>query len=226
MKERPIIFSADMVRAILEGRKTQTRRVIKRDPGFINYAKEQTVLKGMWHPTSPSGKIGLVRPEKCPYGQPGDRLWVRETWQTWCEFDTVAPRDLTPGKCGLQYPATYDHWVSKKRSPIHMPRWASRIMLEVVNVRVERVQDISEDDAKAEGMPPNWLGELSGWNEHDHGFIPPHQLGDAAKDDPEPVFFTARDAYAEYWNYLNAKRGYGWDENPWVWVIEFKQVTA
>lgn len=212
MKERPIIFSADMVRAILEGRKTQTRRVIKRDPGFINYAKEQTVLKGMWHPTSPSGKIGLVRPEKCPYGQPGDRLWVRETWQTWCEFDTVAPRDLTPGKCGLQYPATYDHWVSKKRSPIHMPRWASRIMLEVVNVRVERVQDISEDDAKAEGVTV------------EHDTVPPCGWVDIPKRGR--VYSTALGCLAKLWDSINAKRGYDWSSNPWVWVIEFKQVTA
>jgi len=140
MTEKPILFSAPMVRAIIEGRKTQTRRVIKPQPE--KDLDPMTVIAA-WD----AGFIDV----KCPYGRTGDHLWVREQWQTYKEFDKVRPRDIS-NQAPVQYPATYDGWDSKKRPSIFMPRWASRITLEITNVRVERLQDISEDDAWAEGL--------------------------------------------------------------------------
>lgn len=141
MKERPILFSGEMVRAILEGRKTQTRRVIKPQP---DSARNSVFVKSGFE-TKHGYEI------KCPYGQPGDRLWVRETWGLW---DTD-PKD-GPERAKIFYRATdenrrdlrYQRW----RPSIHMPRWASRINLEITNIRIERVQDITEEDAKAEGL--------------------------------------------------------------------------
>jgi len=126
MKERPILFSGPMVRAILEGRKTQTRRIVKpqplRDRGVMAFNDGE-------HPQM-----------RCPYGKPGDRLWVRETW---CP-------DVEPYT--FRYKADGDEPLERWRPSIHIPRWASRITLEVVSVRVERLQNISEDDALAEGI--------------------------------------------------------------------------
>jgi hypothetical protein len=135
MKERPILFSGPMVRAILEGRKTQTRRIVKPQPLCI--------ASGEW----------IMNGSACKYGKPGDRLWVRETW--W------APRDDVRGEYKreyIKYAATLDGMGQPTWKPsIHMPRWASRINLEVVSVRVERLQNISEEDARAEGIwQPNW----------------------------------------------------------------------
>lgn len=132
-KERPILFSAPMVRAILDGRKTQTRRVVK--DNHLRGCQPEDYLLSL-----------------CPYGQRGDRLWVRETWQTWKEFDRVRPANIS-NQAEIQYPATYDGWDSRIRLPIHMPRWASRITLKITGVRVERLQDISRGDAMAEGCP-------------------------------------------------------------------------
>lgn len=175
MKERPIILSAEMVRAILAGRKTQTRRVITE--------RYQQCL-------SPEDEPEAFL-EFCPYGQPGDRLWVRETWG-WFS------KQFEWGDCrGVSYKA--DNAFAPKyqtfRPSIHMPRWASRITLEIVSVRVERVQDISEEDAKAEGVIPL-----------------------------EPRTGLYRCEFERVWDSINAKRGCGWNSNPWVWAIMFKRV--
>lgn len=201
-KTRPILFTAEMVRAILDGRKTQTRRVIKPQPldGFLptvgRYCPNMVDRRdGEMYP-GPE-RFGVSDEEQdfpCPYGQPSDRLWVRETWQPHPEFSVKEP-----GGClyradrghDLQYPD------GKWRPSIYMPRWASRITLEIGNVRVERVQEISEDDAGMEGAPI--------------GFV--HSMN-----------HTARAWFHELWDSINAKRGYGWDANPWVWVVEFKRV--
>ena len=188
MAEKPIIFSTEMVRAILEGRKTMTRRVVKPQPFLVLSEQE-------WQARALSG-IDYVRPlnsytpeelvAKCPYGTSGDILWVRETWMHWgC---TYCETDICYGMCS---PAPYvykatgdwdDDW--KWRSPIHMPREATRIFLRVTKVRVERLQDITEEEAVKEG-------------------------------------FLSNTEVMEYWDKLNAKRGFRWDQNPWVWVIEF-----
>ena len=197
MKERPILFSAPMVRAILEDRKTQTRRVVhwpwKRWPK-ADELDNLGDMESLW-----------VRGKKitCPYGQPGDRLWVRETWKD----DYIPPEDhdapLSCGThCGYLYKADGEDEGPWKPS-IFMPRAASRITLEVTGVRVERLQEISGEDAEAEGV--QLVGGAAMW---------PHiNRGD-----------KMRCAFEQLWDSLNAKRGFGWEKNPWVFVVEIKRI--
>lgn len=195
VKERPISFSGPMVRAILDGRKTQTRRVIKTSLNL------EIVPRGE-----------LVR--LCDYGHNGDRLWVRETWATEKRMDTQKPSFLDySGDAPLWYKADYspstravgDKWDyverGKWRPSIFIPRWASRITLEITEVRVQRVQDISEEDAVAEGTPIN-------------DFLPINTARIAGVD--------TRTYFAELWNKINGKGA--WESNPWVWAISFKVV--
>jgi hypothetical protein len=231
MKERPILFTGDMVHAILEGRKTMTRRVIKPQPvrSVTDWTMdaeegEAAIYRGWPHWLEASrGRnkrdAGELTPRKiaCPYGQPGDRLWVRETFCPTvggCEEPAIYQASYEEGKHLFE-----PYW----RPSIFMPRALSRILLEVTAVRVERVQDIGEEDARAEGIAPNWVGDLKGWNPEEHGF-----LGTPLPDpDSEEAYYrTGREAFAELWNSINAKRGYGWDANPWVWVINFRRVMA
>ena len=219
IKECPILFSAPMVRAILEGRKTVTRRAIKDQPQMVTdraielWAGDAEVL---FKQLQRAGR-------KCPYGQPGDRLWVRESWAADAQVDAVAPRDLSQGE-PIHYPA--DGAVrqtgcamitpGKGRPSIHMPRWASRTLLEITDVRVERLQDISGDQAVAEGLI--WQGQESGkvFYSHAERKYPPgaHQrFGISGVD--------AVSAFRNLWNSV----GGDWDANPWVWVVEFKRVT-
>ena len=223
MKERPILFNSEMVRAILEGRKTQTRRVVKPQPGDF-----QRVVRSC---DSPSGwgyarMISGVQNITCPYGQPGDRLWVRETFviehnYNLGDYDPPfqdgrpvkyhdAEIDTDPYWEQPHYRATdptpefyivddYDPGCSWKPS-IHMPRWASRITLEITDVRVERVQDITDEGIMAEGFGYNQLRE------------------DGRMKNGFPII----DGFADLWDSINAKRGYSWDLNPWVWAISFK----
>ena len=207
MKERPILFSGPMVQAILDGRKTMTRRVCKYQPSVsVRKAGSMWGIKGgdaLWHF---GHKI-----VSCPYGQPGDRLWVRETWMPFTEQGCPVGATI--------YRAT-DHPEPDGDSPlrwkpsIFMPRWASRITLEITAVRVERVQDISEKDAKAEGCG-GYVGGEGPMSESVLAIEPGYN---------HPNFF--RDGFAYLWDSLNAKRGYGWDANPWVWVISFKRTNV
>jgi hypothetical protein len=230
MKERPILFSAPMVRAILAGTKTQTRRVYKGTPR----------LDGEHH-TNGSGETWTDW-GRCPYGKPGDRLWVREAWRVGTKYDTKAPRDLAPrsmtveyeaggyacngltGGWGTHYPATreYPAWVGKLRPGMFMPRWASRITLEVTGVRVERLQDISEADAIAEGIERICAGR---WRCY----------GDEAR----AYCISASASYRSLWETINPPRiplldadgrrigmqdnPGRWAANPYVWVVEFKR---
>jgi len=202
MNERPILFSGEMVRAILDGRKTQTRRVIKPDWfRCLDFEEQEDIAKAIL---------------QCPHGAAGDRLWVRETWSAvWpgeievplrdCKIEYRA--DLPPGS--TDYPGGWPAEdargcddAPKWRPSIFMPRWASRITLEIIRIRVERVQDISVVDTIAEGLDvlnPNSLAATSG---------------------------LYKSLYEGLWNTINSKRGFGWDVNPWVWVIEFKMVKA
>ena len=208
MKERPILFSAPMVRAILGGHKTMTRRVaIPRHDDRTpcehwdgGYCEQEAIMSRHCE----HGSEG--RP--CPYGCPGDRLLVKETWKPHCEGPISDEFPL--GTCvkyradgAMVKPTAWTNeqgaWCEAQeeseqwRSPLHMPRWASRITLEVTGVRVERVQDISESDARCEGI-------------------------DAYVKDG-----FARAEFVCLWNSINEKRGFGWDVNPWVWVIEFRK---
>ncbi|MEN6572063.1 MAG: hypothetical protein ABFD24_09500 [Anaerolineaceae bacterium] len=194
MNERPILFSDEMVRAILDGRKSQTRRVVKEPvsisqkmAGGIASHAPMVLHEGSW-----------FKPEEwSPFGKAGDRLWVREAFSYTGFGNTVTNQ--------VMYRADGDQ---ADRSPIwrpsiFMPRWASRITLEIVNVRMERVQMISYKDARAEGMPIDYSGDYS----FDHTKMGGYQAN-----------------FRRLWDSINAKRGFGWDENPWVWVIDFKRV--
>ncbi len=201
-KERPILFSGAMVRAILEGRKTQTRRVCK--PRFDD-KKPCEHFAPVEYDVRPSMERHCEHGSEstpCPYGVFGDRLWVRETWRPHdvaCAVKGTCPlvRYRADGgwSCGCK-PLCKEPGGPWKPS-IHMPRWASRITLEVTGVRVERVQEISVEDCNAEGCP--------------------RQPWDQVEGGPEKWYRTL-------WNEINMDLGYGWDVNPFVWVVEFKRV--
>jgi len=236
MKEKPILFSAPMVRAILDGRKTQTRRIAK-IKDIIGHPQFE-LLKIV---TLENGRQGWLNSQSdhpnhittlCPYGQPGEsRLWVRETFFAWGRWETRFSEkkgrdewhfiDMTMD-CDKDYLYSADgvsdtqsfakrrssvtpmYW---KRPAIFMPRWASRILLEVTGVRVERLKDISEADARAEGV------SASGWS-------PSYSNPDNAGCDES---ISAADNFAELWESINGAGS--WDANPFCWVINFKRVT-
>lgn len=206
MKERPILFSAEMVRAILDGRKTQTRRVVK---GMAL----DWLQPGMFSPKF------VADPENylSPYGYAGDRLWVRETWQM--VYERMDSQRFTHPIEGarqrwIEYAASPrdEHEPPKWRPSIFMPREFSRITLEVENVRIERVQEISKEDAKAEGVSNLWRWDQARNKKHPEHFV---------RGTLNP--FVAN--YSVLWDEINAKRGFGWDANPWVWVIEFRRMS-
>ena len=209
--ERPILFSGHMVRAILNGQKTVTRREIKpsmrsADSSFELHQQEDESWRPM-HTFDEScmDAKGTEHPIACPYGQPGDRLWVREAWLADAQLDSIAPRDLSQGE-PILYPAdgsvrqTGCAMVSQGRGrpSIHMPRWASRILLEITAVRVELLQDITEEQAEAEGV--NFLRH--------------------APDADETL--TASQLFECLWSSINGDES--WNGNPWVWVVEFKRI--
>lgn len=202
MTGHPILFTAPMVRGILDGTKTQTRRVIKPQPPG-SFESPHQLSDGRWVVTDNKPPHVLQNYDlRCPYGVPGDQLWVRETWGAHWMYDDCKPSAITPRKHRLYYRATPDddcEDVGRWRPSIHMPRWASRITLDVLDVRVERVQDISEEDAHAEGMVPEEVGRTGGLH---RGIL--------------------RDDFSFVWDGINAKRGYSWASNPWIWVITFR----
>lgn len=217
MKERPILFSAPMVRAILAGQKTQTRRVLKNAPPdtefFSTYHHPNDERRGQHFYAVAAGALTSFA-VPCPYGQPGDRLWVRETWQ-----HANSPHGPYEPGCTCFYRADYwddPHGMDGEKSPegkyrtwipsIHMFRSASRILLEVVSVRVERLQDISEADARAEGARS--MDPVSGRETLD----PFSRQGSCVSH------------FRAIWEEINGAGS--WDANPWVWVVEFKKVAA
>jgi len=198
MNEKPILFSAPMMRATLDGSKTQTRRILKPQPIFAGGIAGGVLSNG----------LAVIYPEYLggPGGHHfksrwivGDRLWVRETWQSLVCYDHLKPSDIPVGS-DVQYPATYDGWVSRRRPAIHMPRWASRISLTVTDIRVQRLQDISEEDALAEGAI-RMVRDDEKFYESDRG--------------------TFLCGFAGIWGHIN---GFGsWDANPWVAAITFER---
>lgn len=205
MNERGMIFNAEMVRAILEGRKTQTRRPIKwkqtrfteigerEDGSNWPWSEDTEKVCDYWHP--------------CPFGAVGDRIWVRETFRVHSRATDVATlvyrasvrnswteqtHRVPVAVCNK--PATPEKWTPS----IHMPRWASRILLEITDVRVERLRDLSEEDAKSEGIIPSSGGVPPGWEYR----------------------INFRDLWMDIYGTNN------WEANPWVWVIEFKRVEG
>lgn len=214
--EYPILFTPEMVKAILDGRKTMTRRVIK-------LAHDGDVWAGNVHPDGandgwiawwPNGTADDTRqcyPNgggfRCPYGQPGDLLVIRSTWAVLPEWDNHKPSDIPPDEIGIWFwlagTREKPEGAGKSRPGRFLPKtlWHYLPRLEVTGVRVERVQDISEGDAKAEGAPRDWPGDRTSSG-------------------------CYKSWFSRAWNKINAKRGYSWDPNPWVWVVGFKRVTA
>ena len=202
-RERPILFSAPMVRAILEGRKTVTRREVKK----------QAALDCLAAGFEPAFLALPGNADLCPYGRPGERLWVREAWAADAQLDAIAPRELSQGE-PIRYSAdgaTRQTGCSmitpgKTRPSIHMPRWTSRILLEITEVRVERLQDITYEEAVAEGVHRDSACRM--WAATDEG--------GACHKYPVPAF-------RDLWESINGAGA--WDANPWIWVVEFKRVT-
>lgn len=241
VRERPILFSAPMIRAILNGSKTQTRRVIKPQPKWDGhlwvYPPDADYSYGTTFVTDESMRDHLFHEVYGTHGTPygsvygdgtADTLWVRETWNAIFRRDdgmrvwwAETPKHLRTqtNSYGVVYRADMEPeaepypWAPS----IFMPRWASRITLRITDVRAERVQEISEEDARAEGIEWTEDGPL-----HAH-FLDPHFGG---KNVPAWLNFrTAREAFAVLWDTINGDRpGCSWDDSPWVWVIEFERV--
>lgn len=244
MKERPILFSAPMVQAILAGNKTQTRRVVKgfdiQGPSSIGHY--DWFKNGKWegaHKTSMSFSDSSAA-DNCPYGQLGDQLWVRETWGyfdpdgTGQDYESPACAKSSEYMMHEDNSCLLDYWLRriaykasfklpeygngpdapKKWHPsIHMPRWASRIQLEITNIRVERLQDISDEDAESEGIES--CGRCGGF-----GFI---EQGGEVFDCPMPECgISAATLFERLWKSINGAES--WTANPYVWVIEFRKV--
>ena len=209
MKERPIIFSAPMVRAILSGTKTQARRIVKPQPDLVVDGKP--CIKSM--DDMRYGRLAKVLP--CPFGATGDKLWGRESGWERPERTPHMMREGADTWARYYYDADdfteiereqFKKWGFIRRPSIHMPRWASRLTLEVVSARVERVQDISEADAIAEGIVYSkaWdgFGDIDGRYFH---------------------CTDSRRSYEHLWDHIHGPAS--WDANPWVWVIEFRRIA-
>ncbi len=225
MTERGMIFNSEMVRAILDGRKTQTRRIVKGADGAVKFCKEWDingkevfVVLGEKDHTGMNPVLGAI---SCPFGAVGDRIWVRETFQgplvheelfeeyraypekfetpEYCEY--AADGGVRPEYCDLDDNLRHG-WLPS----IHMPRWASRILLEISDVRVERLNAISEEDARAEGII-------------DGGCLNCGEPEPCGCANPEP---DATDAFAYLWQSIYGQEN--WNANPWVWVIEFNRI--
>lgn len=231
MKERGIIFNGEMVRALLDGRKTQTRRILKVQPDEDGLAK---VTNGPWMDTS-------EREYRCPFGVIGDRIWVRETWALlgnedgccvdWndnlCKGDEKTAARIYRASCE-QKPGDYGLWSipdnaywkpytenekfeGSWRPSIHMPRWASRILLEITDVRMERLNSISEQDALSEGIDRERLEE----SQDNYDCIADHNMTGRP---------TATGAFKYLWESIYGEEN--WQANPWVWVIEFNRIEG
>ncbi|HBQ3454748.1 hypothetical protein B6J49_07260 [Klebsiella pneumoniae] len=212
MKERGMIFNGEMVRAILDGRKTQTRRIMKPQPEPCprgGHWWPSNVFKTMLHvedemQNGKGGWGGLVG-DACPFGDVGDRIWVREAFASGLSTKSTLAYRATHKREDLE-DGFYD--TIKWTPSIHMPRWASRILLEITDVRVERLNAISEEDARAEGII-------------DGGCLNCGEPEPCGCANPEP---DATDAFAYLWQSIYGQES--WNADPWVWVIEFKRVEG
>lgn len=241
VKARPIIFNGDMVRALLDGRKTQTRRVVKPQPDrpLVRNAA------GDWRGADREGIDPRSPTWPCPYGQPGDLLWVRETWQEFFEDEMPPGRGLNmrgrmgspaqPGRSVIAYradgemPPHPEYGAACWRPSIHMPRWASRLTLRITEVRVQRLQEISEDDARTEGVHLTAIapGDLyrnlpcahCGQREQQHVGMARACWGGRGTCFSK---LTLRGGFAYLWGSIHGDGA--WASNPWVWAITFEVI--
>lgn len=218
MTDRPILFSGSMVRALLAGTKTQTRRVLKKP----KWAQEKGWPERIMDEQDLDGRLSwFARDTGClsplPIYQPGDRLWVREAWKSDHCYDDLAPSEMG-GEEALFFVAdnSVERWGWKPdslsrwgrfRQGMHMPRWASRLTLTVTDVRVQQVQEISNADAVAEGIERLNCDGLDGFRNYQ-------------SDDPK-ARVAMQPSFRSLWDSLNVSRGYGWDANPWVAAYTF-----
>lgn len=244
MRERPILFSGPMVRAILDGRKTQTRRVMNPQPeatdhlanGFAGVPCWRWIAGSRRDPAEYYWRASETPPplSHCPYGEPGDRLWVRESWAAAniatdvVEVRYQAHENASYSEMAEQVPVariakmpriTWPKW----RPSIHMPRWACRLVLEVVSVRIERLNHCSEPDAKAEGLYAWEYQDCDGDPRLDGRLYAASAFHWREPVDEHDGFGSPINAYRDLWDRINGAGA--WDKNPWVWVVEFKRVT-
>lgn len=218
MRERPILFSGPMVRAILDGRKTQTRRVVKPQPQFDSFQGEYGQVERFWFKDTPWDPEDIA--DCCPYGQPGDRLWVRETW---CEaWDDKKDCLSDPPRYhfradGYEVVHVDDFERSPWRPSIHMPRRACRLLLEVTDVRIERLQAIIYEDALAEGVM-NGAAICESVEPGKRNIA-----GETAAETARRLRWPQRH-FEILWDSINGAGA--WDANPWVWAISFKRMEA
>ncbi len=216
----PIAFRPEMVRAIRAGRKTQTRRLATGLEDVVRIATHEEFLARSPHPLSRDPmprtafverRSGAIVGVRCPYGRPRTHLWVREAWRTVEGEDRTKPRDLNPAhRFWYEADAPHQPGYGKLRPAMFMPRFASRMTLEVVSSRLERLRDISEADAMAEGVERVVVGE--GWRRYCDDEI----VG-------VPPCVTARDSFCALWEQINGPGS--WAENPLLWVVEFKVLS-
>lgn len=245
---KPIIFSTDMVKAILEGRKTQTRRLIKPQPEIV--AVSMGRFSGQWKIKPSTDQLWVNYPSvgmiyndmvyACPYGKIGDRLWVRETYWTGIQTPGM-PTYITYKGGGIRQKNVPPDWkpqTTGMHASIHMPRWASRLELEIVGIRVQRLQDISEADVKAEGVLLQGAGNRVYLNLTQKyppiSYIPAGSFDKGLYTGDTAELYKAH--FASLWDNIHAKQSssrmqrlcieptYLWHDNPYVWVIEFKPV--
>lgn len=219
VKERGLPFQPDMALAAFEDRKTNTRRPIMHfdgstyalDPARVG---EWKFRDGKWwaYPAGQGGSALPIYDTKCPYGVPGDRLWVREAWRVHANYNTFDAATIWIASNGdmrhcVYYEATgkIPEWAGRYRYGRFMPRWASRTLLEVTDIRIERLQAISQQDAINEGGPPSHFSIDAISREYGYADFP-------------------RSWFAQLWDSINAERA-PWRKNPWVWVVVFKRVT-
>jgi hypothetical protein len=242
MADRPILFSGPMVRALLDGRKSQTRRLLKpQPPDWAPFCQNLQMLNvlGQWVPSGlwtwgedeqnppralrrwPIDKYGEHRALRLKF-EPGDRLWVKEAWQAFSDYDHCRPSEIPPGS-EIVWLAEEDALWGRYRHARFMPRWASRITLIVTDVRVQRLQDISEEDAIAEGVERGtWSDVIPMLEDPDDAtaYAPDTPIYWAPDDDSEDnVCFSAREAFERLWTSLHGPDA--WDENPFVAAISF-----
>lgn len=246
VKERPILFSGAMVAAVIAGRKTQTRRVVK-EPSWAHPGDSEMELDGSGKLVCICAQTGCFAEIPRLYGVPGDRLWVRET----CKYGGYSGQGLITGKAYGQW----DGWgVGPQKHPgpfwdfrekysdkwcpaIHMPRWASRLTLEITEVRVQRLQEISKEDARAEGAEAadsglectecDWIGFECSRGVQESGQIDDPFLLCPKCDEVcahPPIDEQYRFGFRQLWDSINAKRGHGWEKNPWVWAVSFRRL--